>query len=186
MIYLEIFWAFFVSSILGYGGGPASIPLVEKEVVDRYGWMTTQEFSEVLAIGNSLPGPIATKLAAYIGYTEGGFLGSFIGLFATVAPSVILMLVLMAFLLKHKDKPQVKNISIIVRPVIAVLLGVMTFQFAKDSVIGLGTVYTIILLAGSYLLLEKLKWHPALVIVIALAVGAITGLYNGNDLALGF
>jgi len=107
-------------------------------------------------------------------------------LFATVAPSVILMLVLMAFLLKHKDKPQVKNISIIVRPVIAVLLGVMTFQFAKDSVIGLGTIYTIILLVGSYLLLERLKWHPALVIVIALAVGAITGLYNGSDLTAGF
>jgi chromate transporter len=175
MIYWQIFMAFFIPGILGYGGGPASIPLVENEVVDHYGWMSTQEFSEVLAIGNSLPGPIATKLAAYIGYTEGGVLGSIVALFASVAPSIILMLVLMAFLLKYKDKPQVKNISSIVRPVIAVLLGVMTYQFAKDSVLSLGTIYTVILVAGSYFLLEKLKWHPALVIVIALVIGAVTG-----------
>jgi chromate transporter len=185
MIYWQIFLAFFIPGILGYGGGPASIPLVENEVVDHYGWMTTQEFSEVLAVGNSLPGPIATKLAAYIGYSEGGFLGSFIGLFASVAPSVILMLALMAVLLKHKDKPQVKNISIIVRPVIAVLLGVMTYQFAKDSIISLGTVYTMIFVVGSYLLMEKLKWHPAIVIVLALVIGAATGMYNSGDFHLG-
>jgi chromate transporter len=175
MIYWQIFLAFFIPGILGYGGGPASIPLVENEVVGNYGWMSTQEFSELLAVGNSLPGPIATKLAAYIGYTEGGVLGSIVALFASVAPSIILMLVLMAVLLKYKDKPQVKNISIIVRPVIAVLLGVMTYQFAKDSVLSLGTLYTVMMVAGSYLLLEKLKWHPALVIVIALVIGAATG-----------
>ncbi len=176
MHYWEIFMAFFIPGILGYGGGPASIPLVENEVVGHYGWMTRQEFSEVLAVGNSLPGPIATKLAAYIGYSEGGVLGSIVALFASVAPTIILMLVLMSVLLKYKDKPQVKNISIIVRPIIAVLLGVMTYQFAKDSIISLGTLYTIILVAGSYLLMEKLKWHPALVIVIALLVGAVTGI----------
>lgn len=178
MIYWQIFLAFFIPGILGYGGGPATIPLVENEVVGNYGWMSTQEFSEVLAVGNSLPGPIATKMAAYIGYTEGGVLGSLIALFATIAPSIILMLLLMALLMKYKDTPQVKNISIIVRPVIAVLLGVMTFQFVKDSVIGVGTIYSIILIIGSYLLLEKFKLHPALVIVIALIVGAVTGFYE--------
>lgn len=178
MNYWEIFLAFFIPGILGYGGGPASIPLIENEVVEKYGWMTTQEFSEVLAVGNSLPGPIATKMAAYIGYTEGGILGSLIGLFATIAPSIILMLVLMAILMKYKDTPQVKSISVIVRPVIAVLLGVMTFDFVKDSVIGLGALYTVILIAGSYFLLEKLKVHPALVILLYLVVGAGMGIYQ--------
>lgn len=60
MIYWEIFLAFFIPGILGYGGGPASIPLVENEVVHRYGWLSVSEFSEVLALGNALPGPIAT------------------------------------------------------------------------------------------------------------------------------
>lgn len=63
MIYWQLFLAFFIPGILGYGGGPASIPLVEHEVVENYEWMTTQEFSEVVALGNSLPGPIATKMA---------------------------------------------------------------------------------------------------------------------------
>ncbi|WP_078381883.1 chromate transporter [Sutcliffiella halmapala] len=177
MIYWQLFLAFFIPGILGYGGGPASIPLIEKEVVDNYDWMNRQEFSEVLAVGNSLPGPIATKMAAYIGYTEAGFLGSFIALFATVAPSIILMLGLMAVLLKHKENPKVKNISIIVRPVIAVLLGGMTFHFAKDAIFSLGVTYTILLILGSYLLLEKIKLHPAFVIALALIVGATTGLY---------
>ena len=94
MIYWQIFLAFFIPGILGYGGGPASIPLVEYEVVTRYKWMTVQEFSEVLALGNSLPGPIITKMAGYIGFEVGGIIGMLLSLFAKVAPSLILMLIL--------------------------------------------------------------------------------------------
>ncbi|WP_282154411.1 chromate transporter [Cytobacillus gottheilii] len=176
MIYWQLFLAFFIPGILGYGGGPSSIPLVENEVVGQYGWMTSREFSEVLAAGNALPGPIATKMAAYIGYTEGGIIGSLVALFATVAPSILLMLLLMAILLKYKDTPQVKNISNNVRPVIAILLGVLTYQFVKDSIVSTGALYTLILVVGSYILMEKVKLHPALVILIALAVGAVTGI----------
>ena len=71
---LDIFIAFFRSGILGFGGGPASIPLVHKEVVGNFGWMTDDEFADVLSIGNTLPGPIATKMAGYIGYRVGGWL----------------------------------------------------------------------------------------------------------------
>ncbi len=95
MIYWQIFLAFFIPGILGYGGGPASIPLVENEVVGRYEWMTSTEFSELLAIANTLPGPIATKMAGYVGYAQGGVLGSIVGIFATAAPSLILMIVLL-------------------------------------------------------------------------------------------
>ncbi|NME06900.1 MULTISPECIES: chromate transporter [unclassified Psychrobacillus] len=173
MIYWQLFLAFFIPGILGYGGGPASIPLVEHEVVENYEWMTTQEFSEVVALGNSLPGPIATKMAGYIGYTEGGILGAAIALFATVAPSLILMISMMAILLKYKEAPEVKNLTKLIRPVIAVLLGVMTLQFGKDSLDGVGVVSTLILIVGSYLLLEKVKLHPAFVIILALVYGAV-------------
>lgn len=64
---LDIFIAFFRSGILGFGGGPAAIPLVHKEVVGNFKWMTDDEFADVLSIGNTLPGPIATKMAGYIG-----------------------------------------------------------------------------------------------------------------------
>ncbi|MER2262824.1 MAG: chromate transporter [Psychrobacillus sp.] len=172
MIYWQLFLAFFIPGILGYGGGPASIPLVEHEVVENYEWMTTQEFSEVVALGNSLPGPIATKMAGYIGYAEGGLIGAVIALFATIAPSLILMISMMAILLKYKEAPEVKNLTKLIRPVIAVLLGLMTIQFAQESFVGVGIVSTLILIVGSYLLLEKVKLHPAFVIVLALVYGA--------------
>lgn len=54
--------------MLGYGGGPGSIPLIHKEVVDKYEWMSDEDFGDLLALANTLPGPIATKLAGYIGH----------------------------------------------------------------------------------------------------------------------
>ncbi|KIL42955.1 chromate transporter [Jeotgalibacillus campisalis] len=173
MIYWEIFLAFFIPGILGYGGGPASIPLVENEVVNRYEWMTTQEFSEVLALGNSLPGPIATKMAGYIGYAEGGWLGALVALFATVAPSLILMVALLSLLLKYKDSPRVKMMSSLVRPTIAVLLGVMTWGFFADSIEASGGIQTAVLALISFVLMEKMNVHPALVIAGALLYGAV-------------
>lgn len=172
MIYWEIFLAFFIPGILGYGGGPASIPLVENEVVDRYGWMNVNEFSEVLALGNALPGPIATKMAGYIGYQQGGVLGSLVGIFATVAPSLILMIVLLGFLYKYKDSPKVKRMTTFIRPTIAVLLGMMAFSFFFTSYEDTGIWQSLFLVIASFLLLEKVKVHPALVIVGAMGYGA--------------
>ncbi|PGT77459.1 MULTISPECIES: chromate transporter [Bacillaceae] len=173
MLYWDIFLAFFIPGILGYGGGPASIPLVENEVVDRYGWMNVNEFSEVLALGNALPGPIATKMAGYIGYQQGGVLGSLVGIFATVAPSLILMIVLLGFLYKYKDSPKVKRMTTFIRPAIAVLLGMMAFSFFFTSYQDTGIWQSLFLVAISLLLLEKLKVHPALVIVGAMGYGAV-------------
>jgi chromate transporter len=172
VIYWEIFLAFFIPGIVGYGGGPASIPLVENEVVGRYGWLSVSEFSEVLALGNSLPGPIATKMAGYIGYDVAGIPGALVGIFATVAPSLILMVVLLGFLYKHKDSPKVKRMSSYVRPAIAVLLGTMTISFFATSYEGAGLLQTIIIIVVSFVLLEKLKVHPAYVIIGALGYGA--------------
>ncbi len=72
---IDLFIAFFRSGILGFGGGPSAIPLVHKEVVTIYKWMNDEEFSDVLALGNTLPGPINTKMAGYIGYRVGGVIG---------------------------------------------------------------------------------------------------------------
>ena len=173
MIYWHIFLAFFIPGILGYGGGPASIPLIENEVVEQYGWMDNAEFSEALAIGNALPGPIATKMAGYIGFQEGGVIGSIIGVFATVAPSLFLMIVLLSFLYKYKHSPKVKRMTNYVRPTIAVLLGVMTFNFFFTSYEGIGLWQTLFLIACSYLLMETLKVHPAFVILGAMGYGAV-------------
>jgi len=173
MIYWHIFLAFFIPGILGYGGGPASIPLIENEVVDKYGWLSSMDFSNVLALGNALPGPIATKMAGYIGYAEGGVFGAFVGLFATIAPSLILMIALLSILMKYKNSPKVKKMTIVVRPVIAVLLGIMAFDFFSDSYNGVGITQTVIICTLALLFLERWKIHPAYVIGGALVYGAV-------------
>lgn len=173
MIYWEIFLANFIANILGYGGGPATIPLLEYEVVHRYGWYTVGEFSEMVALGNGLPGPIATKLSGYIGFHQGGALGSVIGLFASVAPSMIMMIALLGLLLKFKDSPKVIKLTQYIRPTIAVLLGVMTFNFFFNSYEGVGIIHTIILGVVSLLALERWKISPVFVVLGALLYGAV-------------
>ncbi len=173
MIYWKIFIAFFIPGVLGYGGGPASIPLVENEVVERFNWMTVSDFSEMLAMANALPGPIATKMAGFIGYQQAGIPGSFVGVFATVAPSLILMIALLSLLYKFKDSPRVKTMTALIRPTIAVLLGVIAFQFFRDSYFSAGAVQTVLLIVVSFLLLEKVKVHPAFVILGSLIYGGI-------------
>lgn len=171
MIYLQIFWAFFITNILGYGGGPPSIPLIQNEVVDHYGWMTNQQFGEVLAIANALPSPISTKLAGYIGYEVGGWFGAFVGVFATVAPTAIAMVVLLRFVDLFREAPQVKAMTQSVRPVVAVLSGIIAYQFLQGSIEQIGWVHTLILGTLGFLLLEWKKIHPALVIGGAMIYG---------------
>jgi len=173
MIYLELFWVFFITNILGYGGGPATIPLVQHEVVETFGWLTETEFMETLAMGNALPGPIATKMAGYIGFQMGGILGAIVALLGTVVPSILLMILLMSILMRHKDSPQVKKLSLYVRPTIAVLLGSIVLQNALTSFTNIGFVHFLVLGAGAYLTLEKFKVHPTFVIGGALAYGAL-------------
>lgn len=173
MIYWQIFLAFFIPGILGYGGGPSSIPLVENEVVGRYHWLTVSEFSEMLALANALPGPIATKMAGYIGYQQGGVLGVIIAEFATIAPSLILMITLLGILYKFKDSPKVKRLTNYIRPTIAVLLGLMAYKFFVESYQGAGLWQTIFLIVVSFLLMEKLNVHPAYVIIGSLIYGGI-------------
>ena len=105
-LYLNIFIAFFRSGMLGFGGGPSSIPLIHKEVVSTFKWMTDDEFSNVVALGNTLPGPINTKMAGYIGYRVGGMIGLLVALFAGVLPTVLLMLALLTSFNQFKDNPK--------------------------------------------------------------------------------
>jgi len=173
MIYLQIFWVFFISNILGYGGGPAILPLIQHEVVNNFGWFTEAQFVETLAMGNALPGPIAPKMAAYIGFNQGGTFGAFVALFATVAPSLIMMIVLMGILLKHKDSPQVKKLSNYVRPTIAVTMVIITLQNFIYSFDTIGLLHLSILTIVSLVCIGKFKIHPVFVVIAALIYGGI-------------
>ena len=110
-------------------------------------------------------------MAGYIGYEVGGVIGSIVGVFATVAPSLILLIFLGGLLLKYKDSPKVKRLTLFVQPVIAILLGVMAWRFFSESYIGIGIWQTVLLVGVSFLLIERFKIHPAFVIAGALIYG---------------
>jgi len=170
---VDIFIAFFRSGMLGFGGGPSSIPLVHKEVVGTYKWMDNQEFSEVLALGNTLPGPINTKMAGYIGYKVGGFSGMLIALFASVVPTIILMLLLLTFFNQFKENPSVQGMTNAVVPIVGVMLGVLTWQFLKKAKEGLGWRLGSLLLVGSFIMIEIFHVHPGIVVGVLLLAALV-------------
>lgn len=170
---LHIFIAFFRSGMLGYGGGPSAIPLVKKEVVDTYKWMDSDEFGDVLAIANTLPGPIATKLAGYIGYRVGGVIGMINALIAAVAPTVLLMVLLLTTLTQFKDQAWVIGMTKAVVPVVGVMLAVMTWDFLKKSTGGLGWTKAILLAFVSWVLMEFIHIHPAIIIILLMVAAWI-------------
>ncbi|GGE12646.1 putative transporter YwrA [Marinithermofilum abyssi] len=173
MIYWKLFVAFFIPGIVGYGGGPASIPLIQNEVVNRYHWMTLEQFGEILALGNALPGPIATKMAGYIGYEVGGFLGAIVALFATVGPSLLAMILFLSLLYRYRNSPKIQKMTAMIRPVVGILLAVIAFQFFQSSWEDIGILQTVVLILVSLLLLEKWKVHPAWVISGSLVYGVL-------------
>jgi len=173
MIYWQLFLAFFIPNIVGYGGGPAIIPLIENEVVGRYGWMSSQGFAETLALGNALPSPIATKMAGYIGYDVAGVPGSLIATFATVAPSLLLMLVALGTLYRYRESVKVKSMSQWVRPVVMTLMAYLTWSFLDEGLATAGIVHTAIIAGVAGVLLLATRVHPALVVCFGLGYGAL-------------
>lgn len=173
MIYIDLFLAFFIPNMVGYGGGPATIPLIKHEVVEHYGWLTMAEYSDILAVGNALPGPIAIKIAAVVGYEQAGIVGAAITVVATVGPSLFLMMVLLGILYKNRTSPRVKRLSQFVLPAIAVLMLHLTFGFFSTSVETISWLPTILLAVMSYIALEKFKLHPPFVIAVGLCIGGL-------------
>ena len=166
---MKIFWAFFKVGMLGYGGGPASIPLVHKEVVDTYEWMTDEEFQDSLAIANVLPGPIITKLAGYIGFIKKGWLGMLNAVFAAILPTIILMIVLLKLFAEFKDLDWVQGMSHGVIPVVGVMLIILTYEFLEKAKAKTTLKFIILFTILSFLLLAVLDIHPALVILLIVA-----------------
>jgi chromate transporter len=91
LLYLQLFISFFKIGLFGFGGGLAILSLIQMEV-EQYGWMTQQEFVDIVAVSQVTPGPIGINCATYVGYTVGGLWGSVLSTFAIVLPSLIIML----------------------------------------------------------------------------------------------
>lgn len=171
--YIELTMSMFRTGILGYGGGPSVIPLIRYEAVTRYRWLDDDEFGEVLALANALPGPIATKMAAYLGYREKGILGAIVAVLAHILPTSIAMVALLSVVTVLSSSKVVAGMIAGVTPVIAVMLGTMAYEFGQKAVKGLGIYVGIGTFILSFLLLETVQIHPAIVIMLFLAYGTI-------------
>ena len=118
-LYVKLFYSFFKIGLFGFGGGYAMISLIQGEVVNRYHWLTSGQFTDIVAISQMTPGPIGINSATYVGYTSvvnAGYghgwavLGSVTATFAVVLPSFILMLLISKFLMKFKNHPVVEHV----------------------------------------------------------------------------
>lgn len=159
--------------MLGFGGGPSSIPLVKVEVVDKYKWMTNDEFQDIVAIANVLPGPIITKLSGYIGYQLKGWLGLVNAVFAMIIPSALLMVVLLTLFSEFKDLPWVQGMSAGVIPVVIVMLGILTVEFLQNSKRVTTWKFLIPFTISMLFILEWLNIHPAIVIAVIIGISLL-------------
>ncbi|WP_394244377.1 chromate transporter [Vibrio astriarenae] len=160
--------AFFRIGLFGFGGGPTMIPLVHKEVVDNYGWMNDDEFSNVLAIGNTLPGPIATKMAGYIGYKVGGVVGCVNAVIAMIIPVILVMIAGLGLLNEYRDKPWVAGMAHGVIPVVTWMMAKLTYDFLIKGHKALGAIAMAIGVAVSVGCIVVLNIHPGLVVGVTI------------------
>ncbi|MCO7176337.1 chromate transporter [Sporolactobacillus kofuensis] len=168
VLYRDLFIAFFRSGILSFGGGPSGIPLIEAEVVKKYKWMSIEEFGNMVAIANALPGPINTKLAGYVGWKIKGWAGMLIALIAVILPTVVLMVVLLGFLAAFQNQRWVRGMTQAVLPVVGILMAQLTWSFMSSAQKGLGWIVSLILVVMSFILMEVIHIHPALLIALTL------------------
>jgi chromate transporter len=123
MTFLALFWSFLKIGIFGFGGGYAILALIESEVVDIHGWMTTTEFTDIVAISQATPGPIVINCATYVGYTAtNSILGSAIATFAVCLPALILASLAARFIYKFRDNKYVDAAFKGLRPAVVGLI----------------------------------------------------------------
>lgn len=174
---LKLFWSFLKIGLFGFGGGQAMIPLIQEEVVELNAWLTREEFLDLFALGNTLPGPISTKMAASVGYKVAGVLGATSSLIGLMAPSVIAMVALLAVYLRYRDAPQVEGFLRGVRPVVIALLALVVWEFAPRALgfaSGLGSSWPLWLIGiVAFALSVRFNVHPIFLIAAGGAIGVI-------------
>lgn len=155
--------------LVGFGGGPAMIPLMQAECVETNGWVTEEQFLDALAASSALPGPIAAKMSIFVGLEVAGILGAMVAFLGVMLPAVLLMSMLAGVILRYRDAPAVSGAMKAVQPVVIGMLAWTVISLAPTGIRnGSGA-----LLAGAALAALLLKVHPALVIVGAMTIGAL-------------
>ncbi|MCC8188152.1 MAG: chromate transporter [Bacteroides sp.] len=180
MIYLQLFYTFFKIGLFNFGGGYAMLSLIQGEVVTHHGWITAQEFTDIVAISQSTPGPIGINAATYVGYSASGSAwGSVVATFAVVLPSLILMLIISKYFMKYQKHPAVESVFKGLRPAAVGLLAAAALVLMNVENFGSPTrdtfqfIVSVIIFLAAFIGTYRFKVNPILMIVVCGIVGLI-------------
>ena len=187
MIYLQLFWEFFQTGLFAVGGGMATIPFLY-DISDKTGWFTHQDLANMIAVGESTPGPIGVNMATYVGYITGmgqggignAILGAVTATLGLVLPSLIVILIVAAMLKRFKDSPLVQKAFYGLRPASTGLITAAGISVAVANLFGSapfsinwkGWILAVIL----WLLTNKVKQTKKLHPIVFIGVSALAGI----------
>ena len=188
MIYLELFYTFFIIGLFGFGGGYGMLSLIQTETVLRHHWLSSAEFTNIVAVSQMTPGPIGINSATYCGYTavhnagcSGGMavLGSITATFAIILPSLILMILISKMFLKYMNTPVVQSVFAGLRPVVVGLLAAATLLLCNSENFSTPTVnawqffISLFLFAATFIGTMWMKINPIRMICYAAFAGLV-------------
>ena len=170
MILAKLFWAFLKVGLFAIGGAYSFLPLIEREVVDGYRWLSRDEFLDVLGMTQVFPGAISVKYATYTGYKIAGVPGIIVTNLGNLIAPIVLVLFASLFYAKYKDLPSVKGAFHMIQFVIFAMIIAVAFQLINPS--HLLHPKNLLIVMASMALFIYTKIHPALIIVGAGVIGA--------------
>ncbi len=181
MIILKLIWAFFKVGLFSIGGGYAALPQIQSIVVEGMGWLTQEEFADVLTISQMTPGPIALNAATFVGTKVAGLPGAIAATFGNVLPSIIIVLALALFYSRYRNLKGVKGVLNGLRPAVVAMITVASlavlllalFPQGIGQVVGSESITAFIMIALGFFLLRVFKLDPIIVILGSGGVGIL-------------
>ncbi len=188
MIFLQLFLTFSKVGIFNFGGGYAMLSLIQHEVVEKHEWLSVSEFTDIVAISQSTPGPIGINAATYTGYSavinEGypewaAILGAVLASLSVMWLPFILMLLISRILIKHSKSKTVNDIFSTLRPAIIGLIAAAAMLLATPENFGSPTdntflfITSIIIFLFTFIGTRLFKIHPILMIILCGLAGLI-------------
>ena len=170
--YLNAFGTFFKIGLFTIGGGYAMVPLIEEEVVNKKRWLSQEEFMDLLAVSQSVPGVFAVNFSIFIGYKLKRFPGALALASGAILPSFLIILAIALFFQRFKDYEAVENIFKGIRPTVVALIAAPTFSMAKSAKVSRYNVWIPIV---SALLIWLMGVSPVYIIALAGIGGFVYG-----------
>ena len=175
---LKVAFAFLKIGAFSFGGGYAVLSFIQREVVEANGWITPQQFVNIVAIAEMTPGPIAVNSATFVGYNMFGIWGGIMCTLCTIAVPVTLSLIVSFYFSKFKGNKNLQNALAGIRPAVIGLIAASCLSVAEISITSL---YSLFFFGVALLLGWKFKVNPIITLIIC---GALGGLFYGVVLPL--